>query len=481
MLAPLRKFSSSIYAKILLGIIVVPFVFWGMGSNFVGGNKNIILTIDKDKYSIQDFASYIQNFISSSQKIDSSQLEEILSIYAGNKLIDKEIEYFEIKLSNKSLSQLLQNQKDFKRNNVFSRVEYEKFLLQNNIRAVTFENNLLYNEKKKQFLDFIGGGIVPSSFLVQSAYNKVNQKRNIQYLDLNQMLSKEVSISDLEIKDYYENNKNKFEENYKSIKLIEINPQKLIGSDEFNNIFFEKLDEIEDAIAEGKKVDEIAQIFDIDNVESFTLNNLGQDKNSNLIKKIPQSLTNNIFSYDEDYVTGLLDIKDKFYLFEIFKDENILKQLNDPVKKTIKVEIGSKKKRVLLSEIISKVNQDAFKKADFDALAKNKNLKINEISLNNLNDDKILKQQIVNNIYSYGEKKIALIHDIMFSENYLIYVDKIINTKIKSNSDDYKKFFNLSKANITTELLNSYDRHIKKKYEIDINDNALDTIKSYYN
>ena len=132
-----------------------------MGSNFVGGNKNIILTIDKDKYSIQDFASYIQNFISSSQKIDSSQLEEILSIYAGNKLIDKEIEYFEIKLSNKSLSQLLQNQKDFKRNNVFSRVEYEKFLLQNNIRAVTFENNLLYNEKKKQFLDFIGGGIVP--------------------------------------------------------------------------------------------------------------------------------------------------------------------------------------------------------------------------------------------------------------------------------------------------------------------------------
>lgn len=481
MLAPLRKFSSSIYAKILLGIIVVPFVFWGMGSNFVGGNKNIILTIDKDKYSIQDFASYIQNFISSSQKIDSSQLEEILSIYAGNKLIDKEIEYFEIKLSNKSLSQLLQNQKDFKRNNVFSRVEYEKFLLQNNIRAVTFENNLLYNEKKKQFLDFIGGGIVPSSFLVQSAYNKVNQKRNIQYLDLNQMLSKEVSISDLEIKDYYENNKNKFEENYKSIKLIEINPQKLIGSDEFNNIFFEKLDEIEDAIAEGKKVDEIAQIFDIDNVESFTLNNLGQDKNSNLIKKIPQSLTNNIFSYDEDYVTGLLDIKDKFYLFEIFKDENILKQLNDPVKKTIKVEIGSKKKRVLLSEIISKVNQDAFKKADFDALAKNKNLKINEISLNNLNDDKILKQQIVNNIYSYGEKKIALIHDIMFSENYLIYVDEIINTKIKNNSDNYKKFFNLSKANITTELLNSYDRHIKKKYEIDINDNALDTIKSYYN
>ena len=63
MLSSIRKFSTSIYAKILLGIVIIPFVFWGMGSNFVGGNKNIILTIDKDKYSIQDFASYIQNFI----------------------------------------------------------------------------------------------------------------------------------------------------------------------------------------------------------------------------------------------------------------------------------------------------------------------------------------------------------------------------------------------------------------------------------
>ena len=43
MLAPLRKFSQSIYAKILLGIIVIPFVFWGMGSTLTGGNKNIIV------------------------------------------------------------------------------------------------------------------------------------------------------------------------------------------------------------------------------------------------------------------------------------------------------------------------------------------------------------------------------------------------------------------------------------------------------
>ena len=46
MLGSLRKFSSSIYAKILLGIIVIPFVFWGMGGSIVGGSKNIVVKIE---------------------------------------------------------------------------------------------------------------------------------------------------------------------------------------------------------------------------------------------------------------------------------------------------------------------------------------------------------------------------------------------------------------------------------------------------
>ena len=48
MLGSFRKFSGSIYAKILLGIIVVPFVFWGMGSTITGGSKYVVVVIDKE-------------------------------------------------------------------------------------------------------------------------------------------------------------------------------------------------------------------------------------------------------------------------------------------------------------------------------------------------------------------------------------------------------------------------------------------------
>ena len=153
MLSSIRKFSTSIYAKILLGIIIIPFVFWGMGSSFTSGSRNVVVVIDKEKYSTQDLADFIQKFGSTNQEIDTSQIEELLRIFIGEKLIEKELEYFEIKLSDESLGKLIKHQKSFKRENKFSRTEYEKFLLENNISAVIFEANLEKNEKKKQLLN----------------------------------------------------------------------------------------------------------------------------------------------------------------------------------------------------------------------------------------------------------------------------------------------------------------------------------------
>ena len=49
MISSFRKFSSSIYAKIFLFIVAIPFVFWGMGPVFTGGNLNTIVKIGKNK------------------------------------------------------------------------------------------------------------------------------------------------------------------------------------------------------------------------------------------------------------------------------------------------------------------------------------------------------------------------------------------------------------------------------------------------
>ena len=142
MLNSIRKFSSTIYAKILMAIIIIPFVFWGMSGNFTGGNKNIVVVISNEKYSIQDFGNFIRKYTEGRKKIKPTEIEELLSAYISEKLLEKEVEDFGITLSDKSLSQLIKHQKDFKRENKFSRIEYEKFLIKNNMLPVTFEKNL---------------------------------------------------------------------------------------------------------------------------------------------------------------------------------------------------------------------------------------------------------------------------------------------------------------------------------------------------
>ena len=63
MLGSIRKFSSSIYAKVFLFIVAIPFVFWGMGDLFFSGNKNTIVKIDNNKISTQEFINFIQKKI----------------------------------------------------------------------------------------------------------------------------------------------------------------------------------------------------------------------------------------------------------------------------------------------------------------------------------------------------------------------------------------------------------------------------------
>ena len=480
MLGSFRKFSGSIYAKILLGIIIIPFIFWGMGSSITGGSKNVVVVIDKEKYSIQHFSNFIKK--TALKKVEANDVEGFLFAFISEKLIEKEIEHFGIKLSDNSLSKLIRHQEQFKRENKFSRTEYEKFLIKNNVTAINFESILSKEEKKKQLLDFIGGGASPSKFLVNISYDKINQKRVIELINLNDVFRIQLNFSEDQIKTYFENNKNKYNKIYKSVKLLELSPKKLVDNNEFTDLFFKKIDEIDDLIFGGEKLNYIIQKFNLKKPNLFTINELGKDINSKMNKKITKDLIEKIFNIKEIEPTVLIEDKNKYFIVELVKTESIQKGIEDDfIKKEILLDLGKKTKRRLITEIIDKINKNNFNKYDFDKLSKNENVNIKKISLNNQNDDKILKKEIVNQIYTFPEKKVIIVNDIGLSENFLIYIDKIKNVTIDENSEEYQKYFNLSKNQIVSELYNTYENYIQKKYKIDINYQALDAIKNSYN
>ena len=133
MLGTIRKFSSTIYAKILLFVVAIPFIFWGMGPVFQGGRQNTIAEIGKESISTQEFINFIKYSHPSEEILNKNSIQKLLSSFIGSKLISLEIKNFNIKLSDKSLGKIIRNEKSFRKENKFSRTQYEKFLVKNTV------------------------------------------------------------------------------------------------------------------------------------------------------------------------------------------------------------------------------------------------------------------------------------------------------------------------------------------------------------
>ncbi|MDB9761071.1 SurA N-terminal domain-containing protein, partial [Pelagibacteraceae bacterium] len=218
MLSSIKKITTSFLAKVLIGIIILPFLFWGMGDVFSGGNQNIVATVDSVKISAQSFVNYINrlNLTDKQRKSlnKSNLLDQILSDYVGKKIIDLEIEDQGIKLSNKSLKEIITADKTFLSEGKFSRVKYEKFLLESGISASMFEQNISEQEKKRLLLTFLSQGTLLPEMLIKKEFEYENQIKTIQYLKLDK-LYENVKIKNEEIKKTYEKNKNAFTQEFK--------------------------------------------------------------------------------------------------------------------------------------------------------------------------------------------------------------------------------------------------------------------------
>ena len=452
-----------------------------MGPLFTGGSQNTIVTIGKEKFSTDEFTNFIRYKTTNSSSVDENLIENLFSTFIGEKIMELEINYFNFKLSDNSLSSIIKNEKAFLKGNKFSRTAYEKFLLESNTNAASFEYNLSKQEKKNQLLNFIGGGIVPSHFVVNLAYDKINQQRDIEFINLNDIFKNKFNFSDNNIQSYYNQNKETFIDIYKTINSAKLDPRILSGGNEFNDLFFQKIDEIDDLIVEGKSLKYISKKYNLESSTSFTIDSQGIDIKSKNKINFPDKLISKIIIIDNEDPILLIENIEEYFIFELSKTEKVQKKINDKsVAKEILANLERQTKRKIISDIVAKINNNNFNKNQFNELSKDENAVIKKITLASKNDDKILKQELVKQIYAFSENRVIVVTDIDLSENFLIYIDKINNESIDRKSEDYNKYFNLSKTKMVSNLYKTYDTYLKNKYEININHKALDAVKNYF-
>ena len=146
----------------------------------------------------------------------------------------------------------------------------------------------------------------------------------------------------------------------------------LTGKNEFNDLFFKKIDEIDDLIVEGENLDSISKNLNIENIKQITLNESGKDKSFKKIDIFPSELITNVFNIKKSDPLILIENSDKYFLIELVNTEEFLKDLNDvDFKKTVILNLKSKVRRNYITDIIKKINNNEFGKKDFDEISKN--------------------------------------------------------------------------------------------------------------
>ena len=472
MLNKLRNFSKTKLAGLLVIIIIIPFVFWGMGSVFSGGKTNSLVKINNKNISTQDFIEYVNksniepNDIKNN--LEKNILQEILTQLISLNLLKMEIDKQGVIFSDKSLLDRIKQEEMFmdeKKN--FSRIKYEKFLLENNTSAGDFENRIKDSEMQDDLFNYINGGIRSPKFLIKNLFLEETKEIEIQYINLEEIYEKE--ILDEEINKYIESNEENLLEDFINLSYVKISPEIITESNEFNNDFFEKLDSIENDISNGSNLSEISKIY--------KLNEIMIDKYKP--RKNDDKVLAEIYSKRNGDKIQLIDKDDYYLLFQINKISKELPNIDDIIfKDKVTKQIFNKKKFNFNKSILEKIETNNFQDKDFKNIALN-TTDIKSSIVNSINDNTLFNIDSLNLLYTIPENEFLLIVD---NENK-VYLTKITGFNYKnfeSKNINYKNYLSKSNMNIKNNISSSYDKLMEEKYKVEVNYSTLDRLKNFF-
>ena len=472
MIDTLKNFGAKkLGGVILIVIIIIAFGFGGFGGGFSTNNQNNIAKINKTNITTQDFMNYLNESRISQEVIrenlDNNVIEELLSGLISTTLIDLEVDNFNLSITEMTVLKKIKENKNFQNeNNIFQRTKYEKFLLSNNISAPVFELQLKNRELQKHLFDFIGAGTITPDFLIQKKFEEVNKTLNIKYFEMTKFYKKKESFNNQELKIFIEENKEQLNREYIDFRYTELNPKNLIGLEEFNQEFFDVIDDIENKISQGASFDQIIENFEVnvDDVKEYTPSSE---------KKINEDKIYSKRSTDID----LIENGENFLLYYITNKYNRGPDLNDSDIKDQIIELAYQKSKFDFNRsIIDEIQNEKYSDNRFKDMGINIT---NDASISSVNDTNRFEENSVKMLYNLPINSFTLIND---KENniYLVKILNFANNKYDKNDDNYISFANNQNTINRKNILQSYDQLLNNKYQVELNQKSIDRVKNYF-
>ncbi|HJN39471.1 MAG TPA: hypothetical protein QGH28_04745, partial [Chloroflexota bacterium] len=380
-------------------------------------------------------------------------------------------------ISDSSLSKILKKNINFlDENNNFSRIKYEKYLITNNLSATIFEENLRHNEKKRILFNYISAGTYSPFFLVKNTFNNQNKKILIEMINLEKTYKNNTTVTENEILKFIKNNKDKLKEKKISLNITLLDPMSLVSSKDFNQLFFDKIDEIDNEIVNGIKFNEITNKYKLKTISIDSFNK--KKKIDDLI--LSDEIINQIINTDKINEVKLMDNGNEYILFNVNK---ITESLPDTETKEFKnkiIELIVNESKFETNQLLlKKINTKSFNNNDFVNLTKENDIKIEQLEVKNIKDNDFFIKESLNEIFEMPINHYTIASN-KNNKNFLIFIKNINKMPFNKNDKNYSKFYFETGINLKNNIYSTYDHYLNNKYKISMNQQTIDRLKNYF-
>ena len=224
----MRKHAGNWLIKILLGAIVIVFIFWGVGS-FRAERGGRVALVNGDQITLDEFRNTYDNLIEQlrsrfGNKLDDKMIKTLqvkkqaLNRLINNRLLIQEAEKLKFRVSKQELADAIIHIPAFQRGGVFDRYRYKNVLDSLRMTPESFEAD----QKNQMLIDKLRTLVTSSAKVsdqeVREWYEWLNAMVNIDYVLFDPSRYKNIHVTEEEIKSFYEKQK----ENYKTETMVKV-------------------------------------------------------------------------------------------------------------------------------------------------------------------------------------------------------------------------------------------------------------------
>ena len=345
MLQSIRNNAQGVFVWIIVGLIVVSFALFGLGSYLSGASKVVVASVNGAEINSTALTRAYQNYQERLRKMFGEQYNpemfgtarvkrEVLQGLITQEVMNQMLHEQGYMASSDQILDKIKSYEAFQEGGVFSTKRYKEVLSLQGMNGEAFENDLSRDIASQQ----IRGAISTSAFLTEKEKKSLavlqNQKREIGYFDVSvKPYQTSLSVSDVDVKAYYEKNSQLYLTSEKvQLEYLELNMDNVAAlqevTDEMIKLHYESSPEnymANDAVSAKKKIASIRKQIQKGADFASLAKEHSQDKGSAkqggdlgyLTRGIEEKFDNVVFSLKKGELSEVIKSKDGFQLIKL--------------------------------------------------------------------------------------------------------------------------------------------------------------------